>query len=236
MDIKAVTFDFWNTLAQDSEPVKVRELSAGRMIQVLKKEGYTFRPEQMHNAFAKAREVCYRYQEDMGLDFTPEEQVEWILNYLNIEVSRGTNSLLVNGYTTSLLDMPPRFYNGVKDILARLKTRYKLAIICNTGRTPGWVIKELLAREGMERLFDVTIFSNEIGIAKPNPKIFELTAQKMAVKPENALHVGDDPHTDMHGAVQAGFKTAWFNPGKIDKQVYCDIELACLEELAEFLF
>ncbi|MBA1337119.1 MAG: hypothetical protein HPY66_3555 [Firmicutes bacterium] len=235
MNIKAVTFDFWNTLAEDSEPVKVREISAGRMIQILKEEGHKVSPEQMHDAFAKAREVCYRYQEDMGLDFTPEEQVEWIVNYLNISVNRETLPLLINGYTTSLLDIPPRFYSGVKDILLRLKAGYKLAIICNTGRTPGWVLKELLAREGIKGLFDITVFSNEVGIAKPNPKIFELVAQKIVVKPENVLHVGDDPRTDIHGAVQAGFKTAWFNPNGIAKQVCCDIELGCLEELTEIL-
>jgi putative hydrolase of the HAD superfamily len=233
LEIKAITFDFWNTLAVDREPLKVRQIAADRMVEEIRNTGFEIDRERMLEAFSRAREVCYEYQEDMGMDFTPEEQVEWILNYLNLKVAPGMLPPLIKHYTTSLLDIPPVFTPRINEILGELKTLYKLAIICNTGRTPGWVIRRILQFEGLDGFFDVTIFSNEVGIAKPNPKIFTIAAGKLEVLPKYILHVGDDTHTDIYGASRAGFRTAWYNTKKLGKSVECDVEIGHLSEILQ---
>lgn len=235
MAIKAVSFDFWNTLAKDRAPVKVRLLSAERMLKDLKERGYRIELDQMMKAFAECRKVCYRYQEDLGIDFTPEHQVKWICEYFKVDVDKELGKKMVEHYTTSLLDIPPLFVEGLKGILERLIENYKLAIICNTGRTPGWVIRKILSDSGLLHYFDVTSFSNELGIAKPNPEMFLITVKKLGVEAEQVIHIGDDTHTDIYGAGKAGLKTGWYNPEGLVKEVDCDLEIRHLNQVVELI-
>ena len=225
MIIEAITFDFWNTLANDSAPVKVREMSAMRMVKLLKEEGFTVERGNMLEAFAECRQLCYFYQEEKGIDYTPKEQLDWIMDRFEIKPGPTLWNGLFDAYTTTLLDVPPVFVGGLEGILKELAERFKLAIICNTGRTPGWVVRKLLHDHGLEHYFNALIFSNEVGVAKPNPYIFEIAARMLEVNPSSILHIGDHILTDVAGATWAGFRAGWYNPSRVDKEVECDIIL-----------
>lgn len=234
MYLKAVTFDFWNTLAHDRAPVEVRQIAAEKMVEELINAGFDVHVERMMQAFSLCRNVCFEYQEERGIDFTPENQIDWICIYLRINIDRNLKSKLLDYYTKSLLEIPPVFAEGLEEILKGLRERpYKLAIICNTGRTPGWVIKKILTDQGLMDYFHVTSFSNEMRIAKPNPKMFLITADKLEVSPRHILHVGDDIYTDVEGACKAGFKTAWFNPNNLSESGNHDIEIKDLYKLLD---
>ena len=53
---------------------------------------------------------------------------------------------------------------------------------------------------------DAVISSADIGVEKPDPRIFGEAARQLGVKPDCIVHVGDLPHDDFEGAVSAGFK------------------------------
>ncbi len=79
-----------------------------------------------------------------------------------------------------------------------------LALICNTGRTPGSTARVILERLGLKKtLFPLAFFSNEVGgVAKPHPKIFrQALAALGGVQPQEAAHIGDDARTDVKGAL-----------------------------------
>ena len=225
MNIEAITFDFWNTLAIDSAPAEVLEMAAKRMTRLLDEAGFKVDCENMMKAFAQCRQHCYFCQEVKGIDFTPREQLDWIMDYFEIKPEPDLWNGLLDAYTTTLLEVPPVFVKGLEGILKDLSERFKLAVICNTGRTPGWVVRKLLNTHGFERYFNTLIFSNEVGVAKPNPYIFEIAARVLEVQPCRILHVGDSPITDVAGASGAGFMAGWDNPSRVDKKVECDIVL-----------
>ena len=225
MNIEAITFDFWNTLAVDSAPVEVREMAAERMTRLLKEAGFMVDCENMMKAFDQCRQHCYFCQEVKGIDFTPREQLDWIMDYFEIKPEPDLWNGLFDAYTTTILEVPPVFVEGLEGILKELAARFKLALICNTGRTPGWVVRKVLSRQGFERYFNTLIFSNEVGVAKPNPYIFEIAARVLEVQPDKTLHVGDSLITDVAGASGAGFRAGWYNPTRIDKKVECDVVL-----------
>lgn len=231
MSIKAITFDFWKTLAVDSAPVKVRELSAERMVTILRREDIAIDCEKMLKAFVECRKLCYCYQEDRGIDFTPRDQLDWILDYFRIKPDPETWNGLFDAYTTSLFDYPPNFTEGLPDVLGKLSKKYKLAIISNTGRTPGWVVRCILADAGLKQYFNVLVFSNEMEIAKPNSYIFRIAARMLKEQPENIMHIGDHIHTDVAGALKADYKAAWYNPAGIKAAVKCDLEVKDFLEL-----
>jgi putative hydrolase of the HAD superfamily len=92
-------------------------------------------------------------------------------------------------------------------VLQLLEDQNKLiGIVCNTGLTPGIGLRKFLAKEGVGDYFDLMLFSDEAGVRKPNPEIFQIAARKLQVKPCNIVHVGDNLKSDVWGAQNAGFK------------------------------
>jgi HAD superfamily hydrolase (TIGR01509 family) len=64
-----------------------------------------------------------------------------------------------------------------------------------------------LRRHGLHRWFDAVVTSAETGLKKPDPAPFRLALERLRVRPERALHVGDDA-ADEHGAAAAGMHFA----------------------------
>ena len=88
-----------------------------------------------------------------------------------------------------------------------------LGVISNTGRTPGWVLRRLLDDAGLLSCFDVLAFSDEMGTRKPAAEIFRRVLDEAGVIPTRAVHVGDDPVTDVAGARGVGMRAIHYVPG-----------------------
>ncbi len=65
-------------------------------------------------------------------------------------------------------------------------------------------LRETLRALGVLDWVDAAIISAEVGVEKPDPAIFHRACERLAVAPERALHVGDDPGDDVLGARAAG--------------------------------
>lgn len=114
---------------------------------------------------------------------------------------------LVEAYARPALLVPPAVDPGALGALSRLCAQdVKVALICNTMRTPGATLRTLLERFGLLGCFAYTTFSDEIGVRKPDPEIFWLTLRALGVEPAAAVHVGDDAVLDVHGARSAGMR------------------------------
>ena len=101
-------------------------------------------------------------------------------------------------------------YNILKEetleVLEKLKERYKLALLSNGSST---VQHNKIDHVGIEKYFDVVVVSGDVGIHKPDPKLFEYTLEKLNVRADEAMMIGDVFSTDILGAVRAGIKTVW---------------------------
>lgn len=70
-----------------------------------------------------------------------------------------------------------------------------------------------LERTGLRAHFDPLVISEQLGVAKPDVRIFEHALTRMGQPPrEQVLMVGDNPHSDILGGLNAGVHTCWFNP------------------------
>jgi putative hydrolase of the HAD superfamily len=67
-------------------------------------------------------------------------------------------------------------------------------------------LHEQLERTGLEPLLDGALSSAEVGAPKPDPEIFARALALAGVRPEEALHVGDDIEADVAGALAAGLE------------------------------
>jgi putative hydrolase of the HAD superfamily len=101
-----------------------------------------------------------------------------------------------------------KLFSEVPEVLAALRGQYRLGIISNG---PSDLQRYKLKLFDLEREFDPIVISGEIGVAKPDQKIFRYALERAGVSPEEALYVGDSPVYDIVGAKGAGMMMAWVN-------------------------
>ena len=93
---------------------------------------------------------------------------------------------------------------GAQEELARLRARgLELAVVAN------WEVSlhEHLRELGLDAFFTTVVTAAEAGALKPGAAVFELALERLAVRPERALHVGDEP-ADEEGAAGVGMHFA----------------------------
>ena len=90
----------------------------------------------------------------------------------------------------------------------------------------------------IEHYFEIIIVSGEVGIGKPDPRIFDLALEQLNVEPEKAVMVGDSLSRDIHGAQKAGGKEIWINrcERESENDIVPDIQIKALDELKTILF
>jgi len=98
-----------------------------------------------------------------------------------------------------------RARRGLNELLEYLrKMRFKVGIVANVwseGMNP------VLERLRIKRFFDTMISSINIGIQKPEPRIFQLALNHLELAPEEVLMVGDNPRVDIKAAYDLGIGT-----------------------------
>ena len=78
----------------------------------------------------------------------------------------------------------------------------------------------------------------DAGAAKPARRIFNFAIRKAGVSPEEILHVGDHPETDVDGGRQAGLRTAWVNRTDAEWPDHLpepDVTVSTISEIRELL-
>lgn len=102
-------------------------------------------------------------------------------------------------------------YPDVRDTFAALRGQgLKLGVVSNWDpRLP-----ELLKRLGLARELDALVYSSEVGVEKPDPRIFQEALRRLEVEPGMALHVGDGRLEDVEGAQAVGMRALHLTRGR----------------------
>ena len=209
--LRAVTFDFWNTVMWE-EPGSLKaqrlELWAG----ALDDAGVAIHAAALERAHDAAHNT-YEHSWRAGRQFTAEEAAAQIAGQLEGGVPADVAAILLEGYGEAGLRAAVHPSSGVAECLARLKDAgVRLGIVCDIGLTPSPVVRELLARDGLLSLFDGMTFSDEVGHYKPAAAIFEHALGALGdVPPDAAAHVGDRRRTDVAGALGLGMTAIRYN-------------------------
>lgn len=96
-----------------------------------------------------------------------------------------------------------KLFNDVLPVLKTLQQRYHLGLLSNGNSYP--------ERTGLPGVFQFVVFSEDYGIEKPDPRIFQIAVEKAGCSKEQLLHVGDSLINDVGGAISAGIKSVWLN-------------------------
>ena len=95
------------------------------------------------------------------------------------------------------------------ETVARIAEKLPVAIVTN-GITD--IQRSRLALSPLKDHVTEVIISEEVGVSKPRPGIFEIALDRLGVKAEEALMVGDGVNSDIRGANNAMIDACWYNP------------------------
>ena len=179
----------------------------------------------------RARRNAVRAMCEAGLDLpreAVEEELSEVIAEFSSNYSKHFDKLLVrlgsplrDGASTAVVvaagvcayhDTKFRDFAPFPDVLPLLADLKSAGLVIGI-ITHGWTDKqaEKLVRLGVvPHLDEDAIFiSDEIGISKPNPKLYETALERLGLQPEEAMYVGDSPAHDVAPAKSLGMVTAW---------------------------
>jgi HAD superfamily hydrolase (TIGR01549 family) len=121
--------------------------------------------------------------------------------------------------------------------LERLRAIYRLGIIANQPS----VVREAMARDGLDRFFDVWAVSADVGFDKPDPRLFAHAVAEAGVESAAAAMVGDRLDYDVRPAREAGMHAVWMLRGEApdepspEQLAEADASIRRLDELPDAL-
>ena len=240
--IKAVTFDFWETLVHDSHEnmSQQRVLRIQALGRALAGAGSGIGLAEVAEAYDRSEHVLV--ERFWGRDRDPliAEQVRLVLETASPGVSRVMTPALfeeaVAGYIEPVLRLPPELEPGAEVAVSELASRgVALGIISNTGRTPGVILRRVLERHDLLRHFTAVSYSDEVGYRKPDAEIFRRTLAELGIGAGEAAHVGDNPVADVQGAQGVGMRGVHYAAAGRVGAAHADLIVADLGHLAELL-
>ncbi len=201
-----MTFDCWSTLIYERDPSRAHSLRTDALREAAGRAGADVTAE----AARAALDAAWRRHSELwtaGVASGAAEMAAWALGDLGVrdpavavalaprlaEASRASDIVELDGAGATLERLAA---GGVRR-----------ALVCDTGFSPGRVVRELLARAGLLPLLEITIFSDEAGVPKPDPRVFHAALSPLAVPPRAAAHVGDLRRTDVAGARAVGMRS-----------------------------
>ena len=124
---------------------------------------------------------------------------------------------------------------GADTLLFELERNFRLASVTN-GISD--VQRARLKNSPLDGMFKPLIISDEVGVAKPDPGIFEVLLEQAGVEDRtDVLMIGDSLSSDIAGAVAAGIDCCWYNPSGITagNDVHPDYEISVLSDVKQIV-
>ena len=199
MDVRGLLFDLDDTL-YDYAPCNAQGLEAAHKILQTSVEISFVEFMQLHD---EARNYLAKTLHGQAALHNRVLFFKYIIEQLKGELTPALVSELYECYWQS-------FYNHMcphpelHQVLEKLSPSYKMALVSNHTTLPQLKKIEIL---NISRFFPVVITSEEAGVEKPDPQIFNMALERLGVKAKESIFIGDSLRGDIEGAAQIGMRT-----------------------------
>ena len=207
--IKAITFDFWSTL-YISRPVDMAERRRFLQRAIEIRNGHQVAEVALAEAVDVARDAWNRAWWEEHRTMGAREWISIVLQALQIQLAEDHLSEIERALEEKLLANLPTLVAEAGAVLSELAQDYRLAIISDTGLSPGRVLRQILDQDAVSTYFTHFTFSDEIGCSKPHANAFFSTLEALEAQPHEAVHIGDLLRTDIAGAKGVGMRAVQY--------------------------
>ena len=234
--IKAVFFDFYYTLVGYYPP---REQVQAELCREF---GIEVTPEAIRRAMPAADQFYYMENARLPASRRPAEEKAALWTEYELMLLRGAGvdaSPEVAFQILAKFGMKMRaeedhlvLFDDVEPTLSDLARRgLVLGLVTNVD----YDIGPLLERLGLSACLRFAVTSQDVGVGKPDPAIFRAALERAQARPEEAIHVGDQYHADVVGALNAGIKALFLDREDDFPDVSYSPKIRGLAEVAHFL-
>jgi putative hydrolase of the HAD superfamily len=225
-NLRACLFDFGGTL--DADGVTWQD----RFYALYEKHGLQVDREVFRQAFYAADDSLTETQAvaGAGLKETLEAQGERLWKALDQKTDKDKTRAIAADF----LDGMKWYVERNRQLLVSLKGRYDLGIVSNFYGNLDRVFEDL----GIRDLFPCIIDSSCEGVLKPDPRIFQAALDRMGIRPDEAVFVGDNPGRDMEGAKGVGMPHIWLAGKDMERAKPCcpgDLVIESLDAIGPML-
>jgi putative hydrolase of the HAD superfamily len=236
--VRTVTVDLWGTLFLDT-PGSDNRYKARRLADfdsILRGGGTVVPMRRLERAYDDSGSYLGRVWAT-NRDVPVADHVRAILRALDRRVADAARAdmieALVEAYARPALLAPPAIDPTARPAFHTLcEAGVTLALVSNTMRTPGVILRKVLAGAGVLEFFAHTVFSDELGIRKPDPEIFWQALSGVSGDRATSVHVGDDAVLDVEGGRAAGLRVVQVvSRGGQGASQAADRTITCLGEL-----
>jgi putative hydrolase of the HAD superfamily len=222
--LRAVTFDCWHTLIYESSWETAHALRVAALERAAIAAGRGLESGEAGRAF----DVAWGRHMDLWAQQVAtgaREVAHWALEELDLNPHGDQFPPLLEAFEEASHSGEVRMIEGALETLTRLdEAGIRCALICDTGLTPGRVVRKLLDRHGLLARLRETIFSDEWSLPKPHPRVFEAALESLGVPAVEAVHVGDLRRTDVAGARAVGMGTIRITAANDDTTALADAD------------
>ncbi|WP_409415404.1 HAD family hydrolase [Flavobacterium sp. PS2] len=204
-----LSFDLWLTLIKSNPEFKSKR-------NLLFKDFFDVDAtiEKVNDVVRYYDVLCNNINERTGLNIDTYEIYYLILSALNVNINDiDTTKLKLFYNETELLFLkykPELLYANIPQLFKEITQQDKtINLLSNTAFIKGNTLRKILSHYELESYFKFQIYSDEVGLSKPNNEIFQLVFnQANEIKPitkKEILHIGDNIIADYNGAINFGF-------------------------------
>ena len=235
--LRALTFDYWDTLYEGGalpERVALRRTAVGALLGAY---GRALPDEQLRALYEESGREAERWWSEEHRGYRTDERLRWILERAAVKPREECQHLTAaaDAVDNALLMLPPAMLAGAWQMLRVLSRHFTLAVISDTGFASGRAQDRLLQKDAARDFFAATIYSMDIGHAKPRPEIFAAAVGTLGVEPGEILHIGDNERTDVRGAIAAGFRAVRLDVVRSGGPSEAEFVARSFEELTQYL-
>jgi putative hydrolase of the HAD superfamily len=237
MSLRAVTFDYWDTLYVGAVLPERKSLRQTALRRMLADIGHAIEDEEFAALYHASGQEADRWWREEQRGYTADDRIRWMLQRLSIERPPDCEHVAraVEAVDDALMRYPPPLLPGAGDAVKAIRERYRLAIISDTGFASGRAQDDLLQRDGLRDLFDVTVYSVDVGHAKPRREPFRSALDALDLPPGDVIHIGDNERTDVRGALDMGMRAIRVDFVKQNGPSAAEFIARTFDELTDYL-
>ena len=214
--IRAVTYDCWGTLLKDHDwegAMDIRLSALRRFLDLDDSEARAL----LEEAWARHDEAWKQVE-----TFGPGRMAAYCLEARGIEDDDSIGELTREFEEASIQSGVDAVEGAAETLQALADANIGRGLVCDTGFTPGRVVREMLDANGLLQYLEVLCFSDEVGVPKHGNEIFAKALAELGARPPEAIHIGDLRRTDIAGAHDIGMHGVRFRGVHDDRSDYTD--------------
>lgn len=211
MSIKGIIFDLgWTLLDFEHDAPTATARGMAELDKFFKGRGFDLDGKDIFNEYFRQVRLLWQAGDELHYEYPASLAM---LRALRRFVSRPdaaclTASVMREGFTSIITSW--QLYPDALGTLAALQDAgYLLGCVSNINDAN--IMRSVVQRDSLHDWLSPLYLSEDIGLRKPHPRLFQMVLEDWGLSPEQAVMVGDNHKTDIQGALNAGLRAIWIN-------------------------